>query len=95
VVAVKVGFPTLVRTKAPPVVEKDWPELKVAVPVIGPIDVVRSYVKNAELLSKSIALFTVKSEKPTPPTPLETLNVVSVKFTGEPPFTVNVTVPTL
>jgi hypothetical protein len=55
-VAVKVGFPTLVRIKAPPLVGKERPELKnkELVEVIGPIAVVRSYVANALLLSPKI-----------------------------------------
>jgi hypothetical protein len=67
--------------------------LKSAVPVIGPIEVIRAYVANEALLSSSIS---TASSKPTAGTDwLEKTSIALVKVTGAPPFTLTVAVPKL
>jgi hypothetical protein len=83
VVAVKVVFPmTSVKVKATPVVGKgpEFPNLK---PVIGPMEVVRSYVPNAALPSESISrLFEgFASVKPAPGPPKKSPLVI-IDFYG-------------
>jgi hypothetical protein len=100
-VAVKVGFPTLVRIKIPPLVGKRKPGLNkiFVVEVIGPIAVVRSYVANALFWVPKIAELNVRSMKSA--TELakvlaleERTATVSVKVTGVPLFILRLTVPT-
>ena len=57
--------PTLVSTKAPPVVGKEAPSVTKLLPTIGPIEVVRSYVANDALIVSSISSEANTSSKPT------------------------------
>ena len=97
--AVKVDEPTTTaRLKKPPVTGKNIGALQIAVSVIGPIELFKSYVANATLAVLSISKPRVTSAKP----PLaaeggdweeKTSAPGLVNVAGGPPFTLTVAVP--